>query len=490
MNSAQFIALDFGASSGRVILATLGKTIRLEEMHRFPNQQIKIGPHYYWDVLKLFSEAKQGLKIVSEKSTNPISGLGVDTWGVDFGLIDPNGMLLSNPITYRDPRTDGMMEKTFEKMSRKDIYRLTGIQFLQFNTIFQLMSLVESNSSVLEAADQLLFIPDLMNYFLTGQKGVEYTIASTSQLLNAETRQWESTVFQKLGIPQQIMPLIQEPGTIRGQLLPDIADETGLGSLDVIATSAHDTASAVAAVPAQEQNWAYLSSGTWSVIGVELDQPIINETSAQNNFTNEGGVGRKIRFLQNVMGMWLLESCVKVWERNREKYRYDELLRLAEKAPSFHSIINPDDPSFLNPMNMVEVIQDYCRSHHQQIPETEGEIVRTILESLAFRYRWVLDKIEEMQGRKIKVLHIVGGGSQNQLLNQFTANATGRSVIAGPVEATALGNVIMQAISKGYISSIQEGRQLIRDSFPIKQFEPQNQDAWNTRYHKIQSILN
>ena len=490
MNSAQFIALDFGASSGRVILATLGKTIRLEEMHRFPNQQIKIGSHYYWDVLRLFSEAKLGLKIISEKSTNPISGLGVDTWGVDFGLIDQTGMLLSNPITYRDPRTDGIMEKTFKKMSREDIYQLTGIQFLQFNTIFQLMSLVESKSAVLESTDQLLFIPDLMNYFLTGQRGAEYTIASTSQLLNAKTRQWESTIFQKLGIPQQIMPLIQEPGTIRGQLLPDIADETGLGSLDVIATSAHDTASAVAAVPAQEQNWAYLSSGTWSVIGVELDQPIITEASAQYNFTNEGGVGRKIRFLQNVMGMWLLESCVRVWERNRKKYHYNELLRLAGETPSFQSTINPDDRSFLNPINMVEAIQDFCRSHGQKTPETEGEIIRTILESLAFRYRWVLDKIEEMQGREIETLHIVGGGSQNQLLNQFTANATGRRVIAGPVEATALGNVIMQAISKGLIPSIQEGRQLIWDSFSAKQFEPENQDVWDAQYHKIQAILN
>lgn len=489
MSDTQFIALDFGASSGRAILATIGKTIHLDEVHRFPNLQIKINSHYYWDILRLYHETIQGLKNTSQKVENQLSGIGVDTWGVDFGLIDKKGMLLSNPVCYRDPRTHGIMEKVFEKISKEEIYRATGIQFMQLNTIYQLMSLVESQSAQLKIADHLLFIPDLIGYFLTGEKKAEYTIASTSQLLNARTHQWESSIFEKLNLPITIMPEIQNPGTIRGRLLQDIADETGLGRVDVIATGAHDTASAVAAVPVRGENWAYISSGTWSLIGVEVDEPIITEASLQYNFTNEGGAGQKIRFLKNVMGMWLLESCVRIWEKSGKKYGYNELIELAEQTQPFQIIIDPDDDSFLNPSNMIQAIQRFCQIHNQKVPETKGEIIRTILESLAFRYRWTLEKIKEMQSKEIDTLHIVGGGSQNRLLNQFTANATGCCLMAGPVEATALGNILIQAVNKGVIDSIQAGRILIENSFPTNQFNPQDRDIWDKQYHKIKSIF-
>ncbi|MBN2010479.1 rhamnulokinase [candidate division KSB1 bacterium] len=489
MQSTQFIALDFGAGSGRVILATIGETIQLDEIHRFPNHQVKIGSTYHWDVLRLYTDAVQGLRMAHEKLTGSLAGIAVDTWGVDFGLLDKHGALVANPVCYRDARTNGMMKKVFERISQTDIYRATGIQFMQLNTLLQLASLVESNNPTLEIADRMLFMPDLISHFLTGKAGGEYTIASTSQMLNATTRQWDASIFEALHLPINIMPSIQEPGTIRGQLLPDIANETGLGNVDVIASASHDTAAAVAAVPAQANKWAYLSSGTWSLIGIETDQPIITTASAAYNFTNEGGVNHSIRFLRNVMGMWLLERCIRQWEQEGKKYNYNELLQLAQTAPPFQTFINPDDSSFLNPPNMVEEIRQYCLQHKQKAPETVGEIIRTILESLAFRYRWVLEKIEEMQGNRLEVLHIVGGGSQNDILNQFTANATGCTVLAGPVEATALGNVLVQALSKNVIGSLQEGRALIAKSFPLMKFEPTDTEIWDNQYQRIKSLL-
>ncbi len=489
MAFSQFIALDFGAGSGRAILGSVGDTIRLQEVHRFPNLQIKAGNHVHWDVLRLMHESKTGLSNAAKEASGPIAGLAIDTWGVDFGLLDASGQLIGNPVCYRDARTDGMMERAFQLLNKASIYKITGIQFMQLNSIFQLLSLVEAKSPQLEIAKQLLFMPDLFNYFLTGQVKTEYTFASTSQLLNANTRQWDEDLFQKLNLPLSIMTEIEAPGTVRGKLLKEIANETGLGEVDVIATASHDTASAVAAVPAEGENWAYLSSGTWSLIGIESDDPIITEDSLKYNFTNEGATGGKIRFLRNVMGMWLFESCIKVWEKQGKSFSYKELDAMAEAATPFGSIINPDDSSFLNPPDMVAAIQKYCQDHEQKIPETEGEIVRTIYESLAFRYRWVLDKIEEMQGKKIQTLHIVGGGSKNKPLNGYTANATGCKIIAGPVEATAIGNILVQAVCKGVISSIDEGRQLIARSFPVEEFIPDNASVWDDKYQEIRTLL-
>ncbi|MDZ7723488.1 MAG: rhamnulokinase [candidate division KSB1 bacterium] len=483
-----YIAIDLGAGSGRVMLGTVNETVELQECHRFVNEQIKAGSYYYWDILRLFQEIKTGLRKAKQMADTPVSGIGVDTWGVDFGLLDSNGMLLSNPVCYRDPRTDGIMEKAFERLSEKSIYESTGLQFIQFNTMFQLMSMSRENPQLLKTADTLLMMPDLINYLLTGEIAAEYTIASTTQLLNAKTRTWDESLFQPLGLPFHIMPEITLPGNILGRLLPDIQTETGLHGVDVINTSGHDTACAVAAVPASGKNWAYLSSGTWSLIGIEISEPIITDSSRAFNFTNEGGVNRKIRFLKNVMGMWLLEGCIREWQKNGESISYEQLIKQAGSAAPFRSIINPDDHSFLNPPNMIKAIQTYCRNTDQPVPQSKGALTRSIFESLALRYRWALTKIQELRGTPIETLHIVGGGSKNDLLNQFTANATGCQVLTGPAEATATGNVLVQAIAGNDISSVEEGRKKI--SATLQTFTPEKTNEWDRAFEQAVPLLN
>ena len=484
-----FVAVDLGAGSGRVILGQIDKRIHLEEVHRFPNYQIRMGNHIHWDLLRLFHEIKEGLKKVSAKGIKDISGLGVDTWGVDFGLIDRNDSLLSNPICYRDARTEGMMEKAFSHIPKDLIYQYTGIQFMQLNTIFQLLSMVNEKNPLLDITDKLLFMPDLINFFLTGEKVSEYTIASTSQLINARKRNWEPFIFEKLAIPLNIMPSIIQPGTIIGAMRNDILDETGLENVEIVATTCHDTASAVTAVPAKSKNWAYLSSGTWSLLGIEIEEPIINESSFNNDFTNEGGANKSIRFLRNAMGMWLFEKCIKSWQKQGESYTYHQLIPMADKASRFKCMINPDDSTFLNPPDMPSAIYNYCKKNNQSIPESKGEYLRTIFESLAFKYRWIVDKINDMRKTPVEVLHIVGGGSQNDILNQFTANAVGIEIITGPVEATAIGNILIQATGKGVISSIDEGRKLVAESFPVKTYKPQDHQMWNDKYEKFKEYL-
>jgi rhamnulokinase len=487
MADSKFLAFDIGAESGRAIVGILkNNKISLEEIHRFPNKQIKILGHLHWDILYLFEELKKGLYNAVESGHGNIQSIGIDTWGVDFGLIGKENEILGFPLTYRDSNTNGIMDQVFKKISRKEIYSLTGIQFLQFNSLFQLFSLLKNKKKLLSVCDKLLFIPDLLYFLFTGKKFSEYSIASTSQMLNAKTRNWDKKIFKKLGLPLNIMPEIISSGTILGKLLSEISKEVGLNNdVDVIAVGCHDTASAVAAVPFYGKTSAFLSSGTWSIIGIETNQPIINRDSLTNNFSNEGGVENKIRFLTNVMGMWLLQETRKIWSKEGNDYCYDELLKMASISKEFQTIINPDDSKFLNPPDMIKAIKEYCISYGQHIPENEGEFVRCILESLAIKYKIEIEKIKCITQKQIEALHIVGGGSQNSMLNQFTADAVGIPVIAGPVEATAIGNILIQAIAKGKIKSVKKGREIVADSFPLKTYLPKTSEKWNKVFENI-----
>lgn len=484
MSASKYIGVDLGASSGRIMLGEIDKTLRFYEIHRFPNPTILCLGHYYWDLLGLFHQLKQGLSKAVSMGHREVFGIGVDTWGVDFGFIGKGNVILGNPYCYRDERTKGMLLKVFAKISKSDLYKLTGIQLMELNSIYQLLSMVEAQHPVLETAETLLFMPDLFHFMLSGVKKSEYTIASTSQLLNVHTRQWETILFERFGLPRYLMPEIVSPGTILGPFSREIQDGTGLKAKHVIAPASHDTASAVAAVPAvKEQSWAYLSSGTWSLLGVERKEPLLNGETLERNFTNEGGVNGTIRFLKNLTGMWLLEGCRKKW--GERDVSYEALIQEAERTPAFRSLIFPDDPLFLNPPDMLIAIQEFCRCTNQPIPETRGQFVRCIFESLALRYRQVIEEINRLIDQKINVLHVVGGGSQNAFLNQCTANACGIPVIAGPAEATAIGNVLMQAIATGELDSIAEGRKLVSNSFKLITFSPRSQDEWDEAFTRF-----
>jgi len=491
MAASKFLAVDFGASSGRAIIGKITpQRIILEEIHRFNNQPVNLLGSLYWDFPYLFNELKKGISQAVKNGHDEIQGIGIDSWGVDFGLLTRDNQLLGNPFAYRDARTDGMMEKAFLQMPANEIYALTGIQFLQLNSIFQLFSMVDSKNCLLDLADSLLFMPDLFNFFLTGEKTSEYTIASTSQLLNANTREWEPQIFDRLKLPLNLFQPIIEPATFIGKLLPAVTEELNIAPLDVIAAASHDTASAVIAVPVQTSaDWAYLSSGTWSLLGMEIEQPIITPESLRHNFTNEGGVDNSIRFLRNTMGLWLLQRCMAQWSESGEAIDYSQLADLVSSAQPFQSLINPDDITFLNPPDMAAAIQEFCRQHKQPIPTTKGEIIRCILESLALKYRYICDLMNDLRPAPLKRLHIVGGGSQNELLNQFTANATGLEVIAGPSEATALGNIIVQAIATRELSSIKEGRELIAQSFQLNHFQQTERDCWEQAYQRAKPLF-
>ncbi len=484
MTHSQFLAFDFGAGSGRAMLGEVGETITIREVHRFPNAPVREQGHLRWDMGMLFGHLKEGLGRTAREARS-LRSIGIDTWGVDFGLIDRSGRLIGNPVAYRDPRTDGMMEKAFKRISRKELYELTGIQFMQLNTLFQLLSFVESGD--MDQVDSLLFMPDLFNYELTSFRVSEYTIASTSQLLNARTKQWEKKIFETLSLPLSWMRNIVPPGTRLGPLKKEYRS-SGLGPVEVVAPGCHDTASAVAAVPASGTDWAYLSSGTWSLIGLETAEPVITDHSLLCNLTNEGGIGGTTRLLRNVMGLWLLEGCRKSWAREGTQDTYETLSGLAEQSQAFQQIVDPDDPRFINPENMVAAIQDYCRSSGQPVPGTRGQVTRCILESLALKYRHVLDTLCSMTGNPVTRLHVVGGGAQNAVLNQFTADATGIEVVAGPVEATAAGNILVQAMAAGEIGSLAEGRALVRRSFPLTQFEPRNHEDYDKMYQKVKGV--
>ena len=486
MSVSKYLAVDLGAESGRVIVGILeNEKIHIEEIHRFPNKQINKKGSLFWNIPELFKEIKEGFSLAVKKGHTDVESIGIDTWGVDFGLIGKNNQLLELPHTYRDTRTNGIHDKVFEKISPENIYNKTGIQFMQINSLYQLYSIKLSNESLLKESGKLLFIPDLFNFLLTGEKKSEYTIASTSQFLNAVTKQFDPDIFSALDLPINIMAPIVQPGTVIGKLLPDVAAETGLNIIDIITVGCHDTASAVAAVPGRGDDWAYLSSGTWSLLGLENDKPVINYEF--KDFTNEGGINNKIRFLQNISGLWLLQEIKKSWEKKGEHFSYEEITKLAEKSDSLISIINPDDSLFTNPPDMIEAVREYSIKTKQRIPETMGDYARSVFESLALKYKSVLQRIEKVSNKNIHKLHIVGGGSQNALLNQLAANATGKQVIAGPVEATALGNIMVQAVAKGKIVSYEKAKEIISDSFPTKVYEPNEYEKW--RNVSIESFI-
>lgn len=471
--SKVYLAADFGGGSGRVIAGWLedGK-LTMEEIHRFGNRQVRLGDHVYWDFPALFEDMKAGLKKAASKGYE-VESIGVDTWGVDFGLIDRDGQLLGNPVCYRDARTAGMTEKLFETLNPTEHYATTGIQVMEINTLAQLLSI--KGTAQLEAAEHLLFMPDLFSYFLTGKATNEYCIASTSELLDAKRREWSWETIEALGLPKRIFGDIVMPGTLRGELRKDIAEETGLKDVKVIAVGSHDTASAVAAVPAIEGDGpvAFLSSGTWSLLGIELPEPILTEEARQAEFTNEGGVGGRIRFLQNITGLWILQRLMAEWKERGEEQTFGELLPAAAQA-SISSIIPVADAAFTNPPSMEKAISDYCKQSNQPVPQTKGEFVRCLFQSLAKKYKDAIEGVNGLLPESLKRLHIIGGGSQNGLLNQFTADALGIPVWAGPVEATAMGNILVQAMAAGEVADLAELREVVRRSVTPKVFEPNN----------------
>ncbi len=489
-----YLALDLGASGGRAIIGRFdGDRLTLEEVHRFANGPIQVphagGSSLHWDALDLFTQIKAGIAKAVQCCEPGLVSAGLDTWGVDFGLLDAGDALLGNPYHYRDSRTDGMIEETCRRVPRAEIFGETGIQFMQLNTVIQLVAMTAQGDPTLGIAKTLLMMPDLLNFWLTGRKVSEYTIASTSQLLDARSRDWARDLAGRLGLPTDIYPAIVEPGTVLGPLLPWVAEETGVRDLVVVAVGSHDTASAVAAVPAQGEDYAYLSSGTWSLMGVAAREPVINETTLEYNFTNEGGVGGTIRLLKNITGLWVIQESRRAWARDGESLSWDEITQCAAAAPAFTALFDVDAPDFLAPGDMPQRIREYAARTGQPAPDGVGDVARVVLESLALKYRWTLERMDRMMGRRIPTLHIVGGGTQNRLLSQFAANATGRTVVAGPIEATAVGNILMQMQAVGAIGSLDEGREIVRRSFNVEVFEPKDTAAWDDAYARFTALL-
>lgn len=462
-----YLAIDFGGGSGRVIAGTITdekgeKKLTMQLVHRFQNRQVRLGNHVYWDFPALFEDMKTGLKKAAQLGLK-VSGIAIDTWGVDFGFIDRDGNLVGNPVCYRDARTNGMAERFFADVDRTAHYAVNGTQVMEINTLFQLLSLKLADSPQLQIADKMLFTPDLFSYFLTGEANTEYTIASTSEMLDARKRDWDWQLIDSLGLPRHLFCPIVMPGTVRGRLRKDIAEETGLGEVDVIAVGSHDTASAVAAVPAtdDEQPVAFISSGTWSLFGVEINEPILTEEARRAEFTNEGGIGGKITFLQNITGLWFIQRLMAEWKEEGDEQQYDILLPAAEKAV-IDTVIPVDDAAFQNPPSMQQAIIDYCNAHNLTAPTSKAETTRIVLQSLAAKYAEATSALNAMLPSPIKKLHIIGGGSQNKLLNRLTEEALGVPVEAGPVEATGIGNILTQALAKGEVSDIAEMRRIVK----------------------------
>lgn len=477
-----YLALDLGAESGRAIIGNLsaGK-LTLTETHRFANQPVSLDSGLHWDVDSLWREIKHGIALSSQKAK--LESLGVDTWGVDFGLLDEAGNLLALPYHYRDSRTDHILEKAFQRVSREEIFAQTGIQFLQFNSLYQLLAMALAGDPALAKARTFLTIPDLFNHWLSGSLTCEFTNATTTQCYNPLARAWANPLFTAMGIPPEIFPPVCNPGTLLGNLLPSVAQETGARPVPVIAPACHDTGSAVAAVPAENADFAWLSSGTWSIMGVEVSQPNVTPQALVHNFTNEGGVFGTWRLSKNIMGLWLVQQCKRLWGLS-----YDELTRLAAQARPFLAVIDPDSSCFLHPADMAEAICAYCRDSGQAAPQTRGEIVRVALESLALKYRLTLSHLEELSGKHFEPVHIIGGGTQNRLLNQLTADCIGRTVVAGPVEATATGNILMQAISLSHLASLADARAVVRRSFMVETYQPGKLTGWDEAFAKLISL--
>lgn len=489
--TSHYLALDLGAESGRAVLGRLsGDRLQLEEVHRFANRSAVLPDGLHWDILGLYASIQQGIRRGAEAAGSiPLRGLGVDTWGVDYALLDHRDELLGLPFHYRDHRTDGVMDRVFSRVPAKRIFGETGIQFMQLNTLFQLAAARERSSPALDAAQTLLFLPDLFHFWLSGEKRCEYTIATTSQLFNPVRQDWAVDLMGDLSIPSRLFLPVTPPGTVIGALRTSVQEETGAGTVPVIVPASHDTASAVAAVPASTKNFAYLSSGTWSLMGIELDSPRVTEEARSGNFTNEGGVSGTVRFLKNIMGLWLVQECRRSWARQGSEYSYADLALLAAAAPPFACFVNPDDPAFLAPRDMPHAIASYCERTGQQAPQGPGAVVRACLEGLALTYRRHLLRLEAIAGETLSTLHIVGGGAQNRLLCQFAANAIGRAVVAGPVEATAAGNILVQAMGRNEIASLSDLRQVVRRSFDVEEYSPVDSDRWLEAYTRFDQVV-
>jgi rhamnulokinase len=484
------LAFDLGGESGRAILGAFdGQTIQLKEVHRFPNKPVRVGPHFHWNVLSLWDEICTGIRKAAQEAL--ITSIGIDTWGVDFGLLDTNGDLIANPHHYRDNRADGMLTEAYKLMPRKAIYEHTGAQFMQINTLYQLLAMQRTRPAVLAQARTLLLMPDLFHYWLTGVKACEFSNATTTQFFNPRTNAWAREVLTALNIPHHFLPEVVPPGSALGPLSSHMLRNLGvmgLESVKVIAPATHDTGSAVAAVPAQGNSYAYISSGTWSLMGIESKQPIISDQSLAFNITNEGGVG-SFRILKNIMGLWLVQECRRKWAASPTDLPYSELMQLAQQAIPLHSFINPDADDFLHPNDMPLAMANFCRATHQPVPVDRGAVLRCALESLALKYRYTLDQLELLTGQRIEVIHILGGGSQNTLLCQLAANACQRPVLAGPVEATALGNVMVQLLAQGAFASLDEARAAERNSFPLVTYEPKDAAAWEEAYGRFRALV-
>lgn len=485
MSKHSFFAVDIGASSGRTIIGTLDEgVLNIEEFTRFANPLIEVNGHFYWNLLSLYQSITEGLKKAADEGIK-ISSIGIDTWGVDFITIDKNRQVLGMPYSYRDPHTSGASDNFFKLIPRKEVYRSTGIQIMNFNSLYQFFTLSANGSTMLKEADKILFMPDGLSYLLTGETVMEYTIASTAQILNPYKKELDGELLQKAGVDKKQFGRFVLPGTVIGNLSASVCRQTGLDTVPVIAVAGHDTASAVASIPAVDKHFAYLSSGTWSLMGIEVEEPIINEKSYELNFTNEGGVDKTIRFLKNICGMWLLEQCRKEWDKD---LTYSQLIEKASASQPFKCLVNPDAEIFANPPSMTRAISEYCFSTGQPQPQGIGEYVRCIFDSLALRYRQVFDHLQELAPFHINKLHVVGGGAKNDLLNQFTANALNIPVVAGPCEATAIGNIMLQAKALHVVDSLQDMRRIINNSVQPRTFQPQDAEVWNNAYSKYLTI--
>ena len=492
MAELKMLAIDLGASSGRGIVGKFdGNRLTLEENHRFPNEPVITAGSFNWDILRIYHEIKDSIRKCALSDDRNIASIAIDTWGVDYGFLDKNGKLIGNPYHYRDDRTAGVPELAFNTVSQDDLYGVTGTQTMNFNTIFQLIAEKRDNPEIFDIAKRLLFVPDLLNYFLTGVQENEYTIASTGSLLDSRARSWSFDIIDKFGIPREIFGKIAQPGTIVGPLLPQVIEEVGAINAKVIHAASHDTASAVVAVPAKGDDFVYISSGTWSLMGSELKEPCLDGDAKKYDFTNEGGVNRTIRFLKNIMGLWIEQESRRQWAREGKKFSFDWLSDAAMASRPLQCLINPNDYTFNAPGNMPERIAEYCRRTGQHVPESYGEIVRCIFYSLALCYRWTVDKINSIKGSKTPFINIVGGGCKEAPLCQLTADACGIPVYAGPVEATAIGNICVQAMALGEIKDMAEARHIVRNSFEIKCYEPNRENAamWDEGYKKFCALL-
>lgn len=482
------LAFDFGASSGRAIIGCFdGDKITLEEVHRFSNDPVSVGGTVYWDVLRLFYEIKQG--IIKAKIAGGFDSIGIDTWGVDFGLIDSEGKLMENPVHYRDARTVGLVDEAFKTMPKEKLYGITGIQFMELNTLFQLISLKKYRPWMLERANKMLFMPDLFGYMLTGKMCAEYSIASTSQLIDLDKKTWSKEILDAFGIKDSVFAPLVQPGTVLGELSKEVCEECGVDPVPVISVCGHDTQSAITSVPCEDGDFAFLSSGTWSLFGTELDKPIVNETSMNINITNEGGFDGSTGFLKNIIGLWLIQESRRQWKREGKEYSYADLEKLALAAEPFKCFIDPDAPEFVPHGNIPERVREFCRKTGQYVPETVGEIMRCIYESLAMKYRLTFEKLRECTERDYPVIHVIGGGTKDGLLCQMTANSCDRTVKAGPIEATVMGNVAVQLMSDGSVENIGQARKIVADSSELKTFEPKDTDKWAGAYEDFLKII-